>query len=385
MRLDVRLAATGLLLALLVACGGGQPASQQESGGARTAADGERREGERTLHVYNWSDYIDPGVITDFEKETGIRVTYDVFDSNEVLETRLLAGSTGYDVVVPSASFLERQVKAGVFRPLDRSRLPNLKNLDPAILERVAQHDPGNAYAVPYMWGTSGLGYDAAAVRKRLPGATLDSWRDFFDPTVLAKFADCGVSVLDAPSEVVGDVLIFLGRNANSEAPEDLQAAEQVLARIRPSVRYVNSSRYIEDLANGEICLALGWSGDVLQARDRAREAGRGIAIEYRIPKEGAMMFFDVLAIPVDARHPDEAHLFIDYLLRPDVAAGDSAAVRYASGNLAAAALEKDDLRTEPAIHPEEQMRARLVPDLAKSPQFTRQLTRAWTRFKTGK
>lgn len=385
MRLDVRLAATGLLLALLVACGGGQPASQQESGGARTAAGGERREGERTLHVYNWSDYIDPGVITDFEKATGIRVTYDVFDSNEVLETRLLAGSTGYDVVVPSASFLERQVKAGVFRPLDKSKLPNLKNLDPAILERVAQHDPGNAYAVPYMWGTSGLGYDAAAVRERLPGATLDSWRDFFDPTVLAKFADCGVSVLDAPSEVVGNVLIFLGRNANSEAPEDLQAAEQVLARIRPSVRYVNSSRYIEDLANGEICLALGWSGDVLQARDRAREAGKGIAIEYRIPKEGAMMFFDVLAIPRDARHPDEAHLFIDYLLRPDVAARDSAAVRYASGNLAAAALEKDDLRTEPAIHPEEQMRARLVPDLAKSPQFTRQLTRAWTRFKTGK
>lgn len=372
MSIDLRRSGTSVVLALLLAACGGEPQPRAAGEGAPAAGDA-----EKVVHVYNWSDYIDQSVIADFERETGIDVVYDVFDSNEVLETKLLTGSTGYDVVVPSASFLERQIKAGVFQPLDKSKLPNLKNLDPELVKRVALHDPGNEHAVLYMWGTSGIGYDADAISKHMPDAPLESWRMFFDPAVVAKFADCGVSVLDAPSEVVGDVLIHLGRDANSETDADLKAAEELLAKIRPSVRYVNSQRYIEDLVNGEICLALGWSGDVLQARDRAVEAGKGRTIRYAIPKEGTVMFFDMLAIPKDAPHPHNAHLFIDFLLRPDIAARNSKAVRYATGNV--------EVPAEPGVEPPPELRERLVPDLAESPEFTRRLTRAWTRFKTGR
>jgi putrescine transport system substrate-binding protein len=339
----------------------------------------------KVLNVYNWSDYIDGSVIAAFEKEYGIRVNYDVFDSNEVLETKLLAGSTGYDIVVPSASFLERQVRAGVFQPLDKTRLSNLKNLDPEITRRVALHDPGNSHSVIYLWGTSGVGYNEAMIARRMSDAPVDSWRLLFDAAVIARFADCGVTFLDAPSEVIGTVLIYLGKDANSENPADLEAAEDVLMKIRPFVRYVNSSRYIEDLANGEICLTLGWSGDVLQARDRAYEAAKGVTIRYRIPKEGAMMFFDLLAIPKDAQHPLNAHLFIDYLMRPDVAARNSGFVNFANGNAASYASLPEEVRNDASIYPSPQVTATLVPDLAETPEFTRQLTRAWTRFKTGR
>ncbi len=339
---------------------------------------------EKVLNVYNWSDYIDPTVIEDFQKETGITVKYDVFDSNEVLETKLLAGSTGYDIVVPSASFLERQIKAGVFQKLDTSKLPNLKNLDTEITSRVALHDPGNEHSVNYLWGTSGVGYNEAKIKAAMPDAPVDSFAMFYDPKVVAKFKDCGVSILDAPSEVVGTVLIFLGRDANSENPEDLAAAEKVLTSIRPFVKYINSSKYIEDLANGEICLALGWSGDVLQARDRAEEAGNGVVVKYLIPKEGAVMFFDMLAIPADAKHVKNAHLFIDYLLRPDVAAKNSNFVNFANSNAASFSMVNEDIRNDPGIYPAEEIKPKLVPDLAETSQFTRLLTRSWTRFKTG-
>jgi putrescine transport system substrate-binding protein len=373
---------------LLAACGQKPPTPAAEpaatAGQPATAPAGLDTDEELVLNVYNWSDYIDPTVIEDFQKETGIKVKYDVFDSNEVLETKLLAGSTGYDIVVPSASFLERQIKAGVFQKLDRSKLPNLKNMDTEITQRVALHDPGNEHSVNYLWGTSGVGYNEGKIKAAMPDAPIDSFAMFYDPKVVAKFKDCGVAILDAPSEVVGTVLIYLGREANSEKPEDLAAAEKVLMSIRPYIKYVNSSKYIEDLANGEICLALGWSGDVLQARDRAVEAGNGVTVKYLIPKEGAVMFFDMLAIPADAKHVKNAYLFIDYLLRADVAAKNSNFVNFANSNAASLPLINEDIRNDRGLYPSDEVKAKLVPDLAESPQFTRQLTRSWTRFKTG-
>ena len=395
---------------LLAGCGGKPPATDVAPGAAgapavsasgtapATTADGNGPAGngplgngpvengeEKVLNVYNWSDYVDPTVLEDFTRETGIKINYDVFDSNEVLETKLLAGRTGYDIVVPSASFMQRQITAGVFQKLDKSQLPNLKNLDPEITQRVALHDPGNEHSVNYLWGTSGVGYNVAKIRERMADAPVGSFAMFYDPKVVAKFKDCGVTLLDAPSEVIGTVLIYLGRDANSEKPEDLTAAEKVLMSIRPYVKYVNSSKYIEDLANGEVCLALGWSGDVLQSRDRATEAGKGIEIKYLIPKEGAVMFFDMLAIPADAKRPKNAHLFIDYLMRPEVAAKNSNFVNYANSNAASLPLVSETVRNDRGVYPAPEVKPKLVPDLAKSPQYTRLQTRAWTRFKTGK
>jgi len=370
---------------LLAASCGQKPAEQAapEGESAATSAPAVTDE-EKVLNVYNWSDYIDDSVLSDFTAETGIKVQYDVFDSNEVLETKLLAGNTGYDIVVPSASFLERQIKAGVFQKLDKSRLPNLKNMDPEITRQVALHDPGNEHSVNYLWGTSGVGYNVDKIKAAMPDAPIDSFAMFYDPNVVSKFKDCGVSILDAPSEVVGTVLIYLGKDANSESPEDLAAAEKVLTSIRPYIKYINSSKYIEDLANGEICLALGWSGDVLQARDRAVEADNGITIKYAIPREGAVMFFDMLAIPADAKHVNNAYLFIDYLMRPEVAAKNSNYVNFANSNSASYGLVDEEVLNDPGIYPTPEVKAKLVPDLAESTGFTRLLTRSWTKFKTG-
>lgn len=355
---------------LSVGCSGGSP------GGSSGPA--------KTVNVYNWSDYIDPAVISGFEKEYGIHVNYDVYDSNYVLETRLLAGHTNYDVVVPSGPFLERQIAAGVYRKLDKSLLPNLRNVDPEIARATALYDPGNQYAVDYMWITSGPGYNTAKIQERMADAPVDSWRMLYDPSVVAKFADCGVSILDEPAEVVETVLLYLGKDPSSESPADLAAAEKALMAIRPYIRYVHSSRYINDLANGEICLALGWSGDVKMARDRARQAGKGIDIAYSIPKEGAIRNFDMLAIPADAPHPANAHLFINYLLRPDVAAKNSNLVEYANGVAGSLPLLRASVRGDPGIYPPPAVLARLVPERAKTEAFTRLLTRMWTRFKTG-
>jgi len=266
----------------------------------------------KVLNVYNWSDYIDESVIADFEKETGIDVTYDVFDSNEVLETKLLAGNTGYDIVVPSASFLERQIKAGIFQTLDKSKLPNLSNMDPELMAKVARHDPDNAHSVNYLWGTTGIGFNQDKIAERMKDAPTDSFAIFYDPKIVSKFKDCGVAVLDSPTEVLGTVLIYLGKDPNSESPEDLAAAEKVLMSVRPYIKYVHSSKFIDDLANGEICLTMAWSGDVFQARDRAVDASNGIKIDFKIPQEGTMMFFDMLAIPKDAKNVDNAHAFIN-------------------------------------------------------------------------
>ncbi len=288
-------------LALLVAaCGSGKDSTGGETDAATKAAAGGKATGE-IVNVYNWSDYIDPEVIKDFEQETGIKVRYDVFDSNEVLETKLLTGNSGYDVVVPSAYFLERQVKAGVFAPLDKAKLPGLANVDPDLARSAARHDPDNAHSVVYMWGTTGIGYDRAKVQAIMPDAPLDSWQLIFDPAVISKFKDCGISMLDDPTDMVGTALLYLGKDPNSEAEADLKAAEAALMKIRPYLRTIHSSQYIDQLANGELCIVVGYSGDVLQASDRAEEAGKPLDIGYSIPKEGALMWFDTLAIPVDA------------------------------------------------------------------------------------
>jgi len=377
------LCACAALAVLLSACGSKEAPKPAASAAAPAGA--VVTDAEKVLNVYNWSDYIDPTIVPAFEAETGIKVNYDVFDSNEVLFTKLLAGNTGYDIVVPSASFLERQIKAGVFAKLDKTKLSNLKNLDPDLTARVALHDPGNEHAVNYFWGTSGVGYNVDKIKAIMPDAPVDSFKIFYDPAVVSKFKDCGVTVLDAPSEVLGTVLLYLGKDPNSEKTEDLAAAEKILTAIHPYIRYVNSSKYIEDLANGEVCLSLGWVGDVFQARDRAAEAKKGVNVNYHIPKEGAIMFFDMLAIPADAKHPINAHLFINYLLRPDVAAKNSDKVHYANSNAASWEKISADVRNDPAVFPPPDVMAKLQPDLAESPEFTRLLTRAWTRFKTGK
>jgi putrescine transport system substrate-binding protein len=324
-------------------------------------------------------------VLADFEQATGIKVRYDVFDSNEVLETKLLTGNSGYDLVVPSAYFLERQIKAGAFRKLDKAQLPNLSNMDPDIAQREAAHDPNNEHSVVYMWGTTGIGYDAAKLKAIMPDAPVDSWKLVFDPTVLSKFKECGVSMLDDPTDMVGTALLYLGKNPNSESEADLKLAEDALLAIRPYIRTIHSSQYIEDLANGEICIAVGYSGDVLQARDRAAEAGKTVDIRYVIPKEGALLWFDTLAIPADAKHPGNAHAFIDYLLRPDVAAANSNFVNFATANAKAFDLVNEELRNDTGIYPTPEVKARLAPNRAKSAEFTRLLNRSWTKFVTGR
>lgn len=369
---------------VLAGCGGGAKPPAQEGGAGPSGAPGAGPE-EKVLNVYNWSDYIEPSVLEQFTKQTGIKVNYDVFDANEVLETKLLTGHTNYDVVVPSAPFLKRQISAGVFQKLDKSQLPNLKNLDPDMLKQIGVYDPGSQYSVPYLWITSGPGFNVAKIKERMPQAPVDSLRMFYDPAVVSKFKDCGVSVLDAPSEVVGTVLIYLGKDPKSESLEDLKAAETVLLSIRPYLRYVHSSRYIDDLANGETCLALGWSGDIKQAGDRARDAGKGIEIKYFIPREGTIMNFDMLAVPADAPHPHNAHLFINYLLEPDVAAKNSNLVKYANINTPSTPMLVDAVKGDPNIYPPPDIQAKLVPEPPRSQEYQRQLTRSWTRFKTGK
>jgi putrescine transport system substrate-binding protein len=379
MNMPVRPALTVLASAmLLAACSKPAEAPKTEAAAAPAAE-------EKVLNVYNWSDYIESSVIEDFTKETGIKVQYDVFDSNEMLETKLLAGNTGYDIVVPSASFLNRQLQAGVHQKLDKSLLPNLKNVDPSIAQRIEAFDKGNEYSVNYMWGTSGVGYNVKKIAERMKDAPVDSFAMFYDPKVVSKFADCGVTILDAPSEIIGTVLIYLGKDANSEKPEDLAAAEAVLKAVRPYIKNFHSSNYIEQLANGEICLALGWSGDVLQASGRAEEANNGVELSYRIPKEGAVMFFDQLAIPKDAKHPKNAHLFIDYLLRPEVAAKNSSYISYANANAASTALIDKSVTDNPNVYPPADLMAKLVPDMPESAEFSRSLNRAWTSIKTGK
>ena len=339
---------------------------------------------DKVVNVYNWSDYIDESILEDFQNETGIKVVYDVFDSNEVLETKLLAGGSGYDVVVPSGTFLARQVQAGVFQKLDPAKLPNLGNMWGVVLDRTAKYDPGNAFSINYMWGTTGVGYYEEKILERMPDAPVDSWRMVFDPEVVSKFADCGVHVLDAPAEMIPAALNYIGEDPDSQDPEVIRKAEAVLSAVRPYIQKFHSSEYINALANGDICLALGWSGDVLQARDRADEAENGVTIKYVAPKEGALMWFDQMAIPNDARNVEEAHAFLNFIMRPEVMAKASNYVYYANGNKASQKFLEEDVIDDPAIYPTPEALASLYTTTPYAPRVQRVVTRLWTKVKSG-
>ena len=370
--------ALGCALALS-ACGDRKTPSGAVSGSAPGPA-----AAEKALNLYIWSDYLAANTLPDFEKQTGIKVHAAYFDTNETLETKLLAGSSGFDVVVPTASYFERQIKAGVYLPLDKSKLPNLRYMDGLLMSKVAQHDPGNAHGVIYMWGTNGIGYNEKLIKPLLPKAPLDSWRLVFDPAVASKVAKCGISVLDSPAEMIRAVYSYLGKDPNSQSPDDLVQAEATLLKIRPYIRNINSSEYIEALANGDICIAVGYNGDVLQARDRAREAGKGIEIKYVVPKEGSILWFDMLAIPKDAPHPDSAYAFLNYIMTPKVIAEISNFKRYANADAQAQSLIDPAVRDDPAIYPPVEQREKLAVQLADSADQTRAITRVWQKFKTG-
>jgi putrescine transport system substrate-binding protein len=340
---------------------------------------------ERVVNIFNWSDYIDPGVLEDFTRETGVKVVYDTYDSNEILETRLLAGNAGYDVVVPSATFLQRQIKAGVHRPLDKSKLKNIDNVWPEIAQRLQRYDPGNAYAVDYMWFTTGIAFNVAKIKERIGDKPITSWDQVLKPENLRKFADCGVYVLDSPEDLFSITLNYLKLDPNSKEPGDIRRAADLLSGLRRHIKKFHSSEYINALANGDICLAIGWAGDSFQARNRAREAANGVEIAYVIPQEGTLMSLDSLAIPKDAPHPDEAHLFIDYLLRPEVAARNTKVANFANGVGASRPLVEKEIADNPAIYPDAATMKRLFTVTAPDQPIQKIVTREWTRVKTGR
>jgi putrescine transport system substrate-binding protein len=345
---------------------------------------------QRVVNFYNWSDYIAPTVLDDFTKETGIKVRYDTFDSNDTLEAKLLAGKSGYDVVVPTAYFLARQIEAGIFLKLDKAKLPNLINAWPEITDRLARYDPGNQYAVNYMWGTTGIGYNLKAARQIVgadvpSAALLDSWDDVFDPARIGKFKNCGVHLLDSSDDIISAALHYLKLDPNSSDPADLQKAADLLTRIRPYVRKFHSSEYLNALATGEICLVVGFSGDIKQAQKRAAEARGSVAVGYSIPKEGAQLWFDVFAIPKDAPDPDEAHVLIDYLLKPEVAAKNTNFISYANGNLASQKFIDKSILDDPTIYPDAAVMAKLYTISAHDQKTQRLINRLWTRIKTGR
>jgi putrescine transport system substrate-binding protein len=341
---------------------------------------------ERTVNFYNWSSYMAPGVLEDFTRETGIKVVYDTFDANETLETRLLAGKSGYDVVVPTAYFLQRQIKASVFQKLDKAKLPNLANAWSVVTARLSTYDPDNQYAANYMWGTTGIGYNVKTVETILgPGAVIDSWDVVFKPEYLSRFKDCGIHMLDSPDDIFPAALNYLGLDPNSTKQADLEKAADLVGKIRPYVRKFHSSEYLSALATGEICLVVGWSGDILQARSRAAEAKNGVSVGYAIPKEGAQMFFDNLSIPADAKNVNEAYELIDFLYRPDVAARNSNFLSYANGNLASQKLLDPKILGDKNIYPDDAMLEKLFVITARDPAIQRIINRLWTKVKTGR
>lgn len=337
------------------------------------------------VRVYNWSDYIDEALLEKFEAETGIKLVYDVFDSNEVLETKMLAGSSGYDVVVPTGTFLQRQIMAGAFQELDRSKLPNIGNMWDVVEKRTEQYDPANAFSINYMWGTTGIGVNVGKVAEVLgENAPIDSLELIFNPANMEKLASCGVHFLDAPSEMIPAALKYIGEDPNSHDPDVIDKAEGVFAAIRPYIQKFHSSEYINALANGEICVAVGWSGDVLQARDRAAEAENGVEIAYNAAKEGAQMWFDQMAIPVDAPNPDGAHKFLNFIMDAQNMAAASNYVYYANGNKASQEFLVEDVIGDPAIYPSEAALDNLFTTTPYDQKVQRKVTRLWTKIKSG-
>lgn len=337
------------------------------------------------VRVYNWSDYIDEDLIVKFEEQTGLDLIYDVFDSNELLETKMLSGGSGYDVVVPTGTFLQRQISAGAFQKLDKSKLPNLDNMWDVIEERTAKYDPGNQYSINYMWGTTGIGANVEKVKEILgEDAPLDSIELVLNPENMEKLAECGVHFLDAPAEMIPMALNYIGEDPDSHDPEVIEKSEAVLTAVRPHIQKFHSSEYINALANGNICVAVGWSGDILQARDRAVEADNGVEIVYNAPKEGAQMWFDQMAIPVDAPNPDGAHEFLNFIMEAENMAAASNYVYYANGNKASQKYLNDDVINDPAIYPSQETIDNFFTTTPYPARVQRVVTRLWTKIKSG-
>lgn len=373
-------AALPLVLCLLCACSG----HEEEATATAEARDAPSPDDhEKVVNVYSWADYIAPDTVSNFEKETGIRVQYDVYDNNEILETKLLSGHSNYDVVVPTDVYFDRQRQAGVYRKLDKQALPNLANVDSEILRRMAVHDPGNLHAIPYMWSTTGLGYNIDMVARRLLGKIPDSWALLFDPRNAAKLKDCGILLVDSPLDVFDSAIIYLHRDPGRRDPQDVLAAAELLHAIRPFVRNIDPAP-IAPLASGDVCLELAWSGDVEAARNRAIENASGAHIAYLIPREGALTTIDMVAIPADAPHPHNAEIWLNYLLRPEVIAGISNYIKYPNGNAASLPLIDAAVRGDPAVYPDAETRARLVTSVPVPLNYSRLVARAWTRFRTG-
>ncbi len=344
---------------------------------------------DKEVRVYNWSDYIDEENLKAFTAETGIKVVYDVFDSNDILETKLLAGKTGYDVVVPTGNFLSRQIQAGVFQKLDKTKLTNWEHLWPEVMNRLAKYDPGNEHAVNYMWGTTGIGYNVKKIKERMPDAPLDSWKMVLDPDVISKFKDCGVMMLDAPDEVTAATMNYLGLDPNSKNPDDFKKAAEHFKKIRPSVRKFHSSEYINALANGDVCIVVGWSGDIVQAKTRAEEKNKKIKdenkhveIAYTVPKEGAQMWFDNMAIPKDAKNVEEAHAFINYMMKPEVAAKNTEFIGYPNPNLSSQKLIKKEIFEDPQIYPSADTMGKLYMVTPNEKDVQRILVNNWRDMK---
>jgi len=362
------------LLTLLAACS----ADQEQAVSPTTGAD------ESVLHVYNWADYIGESTIRDFEARTDIKVIYDVYDSGEVLETKLLTGNSGYDVVFPGGPALGLAIPAGVFLPLDKSKLPNLVYLDPAVTKVAETYDPGNKFAIPYLWGTTGIGYNTDKIERALGTRTIDSWSAVFDPQTASKLASCGIAMLNAGGDIFGPAKIYLGHDVNSESTADLADAVELLLNVRPHIRYFDSSRYVNDLATGEICIAVGWINGIYQAQVRGAQAAEPIEVVYVLPREGAPMWFDFAAIPVDAPNPEGAHAFLNFLLEPGVIAAISNTVGQPNGNLAALPLVEASIRDDPNLYPTTEVIQRLQTYKSPSLEFTRQVNRAWTKIRSG-
>jgi putrescine transport system substrate-binding protein len=376
--MKLRILSVALATTLLAACGG-----KSDAGADAAKTSGAE---EKVLNVYNYSDYIAEDTVPNFEKATSIKVVYDVFDSDEMVEAKLLAGGSGYDVVVPTLNFFGRQIKAGVFLPLDKSKIPNLANLDPDVMKRIAQQDPDNKYGVPYMIGTTGIGYNVDKLKAAFGSTDIaGSWDLIFKPENISKLKDCGVTILDTPSDLLPIALNYLGLDPHSQKPEELRKAADLIKTIRPYVQNFHSSQYVSSLATGSTCLAVGWSGDIIQARDRAEEAGNGVHVAYSIPKEGAPQWFDMLAIPKDAKHPENAYAFINYLLTPEVAAANSDFIHYANPVPKATPLVSEEIRNDPTIYPPEAVKAKMFTYAINPPEVDQLYTRLWTEIKTGR
>jgi putrescine transport system substrate-binding protein len=350
------------------------PALAQEAGDA-----------EKVLNVSNWSDYIDMETVKAFEKQTGIKVNYDTYDGDDMLEAKLLAGNTGYDVVFPGSAYFARQIKVGLYQKLDKGIVTNLHNIDRWILDLLSrQADPGNEYAAPYNFGTNGFTYNVDLVKQRMQDAPLASLQFLFDPAVLSKFQDCGVSFLNSPEDVITLALAYMGRDPTSQDEADIRAAVDALMKVRPYIRKFDSSGYLNDLPNGDLCVAMTWSGDFATATARAEEAGIKVNLDYTIPKEGTNIWFDAMMVPKDAPHPKNAMLFINYMLRPDVAAANTNFTYYATANMAAMKYINKDILDDYRIYPDAKVMANGYPSVVRDDEIQQVITREWTRFKTG-